>query len=77
MSEAGCTVISNGAMSVPGLLGSGMEFTVRTGEEPGSPRKGGVSFVLAFEQHEVSCAGHYYMARCLRLIDVDLSARQP
>jgi hypothetical protein len=53
-----------------------MEFTVRTGEEPGSPRKGGVSFVLAFEEHVVSYAGHCYMARCLPLIDVDLSARQ-
>ena len=63
-------------MSVPGLLGSGMEFTVRTGEEPGSPREGGVSFVLAFEEHVVSCAGHCYMTRCLPLIDVDLSARQ-
>jgi hypothetical protein len=76
MSEAGCTVISNGAMSELGLLGSGMEFTIRTGEEPGSPRKGGVSFVLAFRQYLVSCAGHCYTARYLPAIDVDLSDRQ-
>ena len=53
-----------------------MEFTIRTGEEPGSPRKGGVSFVLAFEQYLVSCAGHCYTARYLPVIGVDSPARQ-
>jgi hypothetical protein len=76
MSEAGCTVISNRAMSEPGLLGSGMEFTIRTGEESGSPRKGGVSFAPAFGQYLVFCAGHCYTARYLPVIDVELSARQ-
>jgi hypothetical protein len=52
-----------------------MEFTMRTSEEPGSPRKGGVSFVPVFGQYLVSCAGHCYMVRYLPVIDVDLSAR--
>jgi hypothetical protein len=53
-----------------------MEFTIRTGEEPESPRRDGVSFALVFELYLPSWAGHCYTARYLPLIDVDLSARQ-
>jgi hypothetical protein len=75
MSEAGCTVVSNEAMSVTDLLGARMELTIRTGEEPGSSRQDGVSFVPDFEHYLVSCADHHWTARRLSPHDICLLDR--
>jgi hypothetical protein len=75
MSEAGCTVVSNKAMSVTGLLG--LEWSSQYGlvKEPGSSRQDGVSFVPDFEHYLVSCADHHRTTRRLSPRDICLLDR--
>jgi hypothetical protein len=52
-----------------------MESTIRTRDEPGSPRQGEVSFPLIFEQDTLFRAGHGYTVGYLPLIGLNSCAR--